>query len=135
MWECPKCERVFKTTNQSHSCGQKTLDDLFENRPDNLILTFDKLLVTVMDWEPNSVGAAVNAIVFTNKKAWLIVKPMTKELDVKFYHDEVLQSGYLKKVSKPYNGKFAHHIRVREPYEINDEVVKLLRIGYEFALK
>jgi len=134
MWECPKCERQFKTINQSHSCSQKTLDDLFDKRPDNLILAFDKLLVTVMAWEPNSVGAAVNAIVFTNKKAWLIVKPMRKELDIKFYHDEVLQSGHLKKVSKPFKGKYAHHIRISEPYEINDEVVKLLRIGFDFAL-
>lgn len=88
-----------------------------------------------MDWMPNSVGAAVNTIVFTNKKAWLVVKPMTKELDLKFYFDEVLQSSYLKKVSKPYNGKFAHHIRVRDPYDLNEEVVKLLRIGYDYALK
>jgi len=89
MWECPKCERIFKTTNQSHSCTNKTLDDLFENRPDNLILTFDKLLVAVMDWEPNSAGASTNTIVFTNKKAWLIVKPMTKELDLKFYLNSI----------------------------------------------
>lgn len=135
MWQCPKCERLFKTTNQSHSCGQKTIDDLFVNRPENLILAFDKLLVTVMDWLPNDAGAAVNTIVFTNKKAWLIVKPMTKELDVKFYYDEVLQSPYLKKVSDFGRNKFAHHIRIREAYEINEEVVKLLKLGYDFAMK
>jgi len=37
MWERPKCERMFKTTNQSYSCSRKNLDDLFENQPDNLI--------------------------------------------------------------------------------------------------
>jgi uncharacterized protein YdhG (YjbR/CyaY superfamily) len=24
MWKCPKCGRVFKNTNQNHSCGDKS---------------------------------------------------------------------------------------------------------------
>jgi uncharacterized protein YdhG (YjbR/CyaY superfamily) len=28
MWQCPKCNRKFKNTNQSHYCGQvKTVDE------------------------------------------------------------------------------------------------------------
>ncbi|MEM6318159.1 MAG: DUF5655 domain-containing protein [Bacteroidota bacterium] len=134
MWQCSVCNRLFKTTNQSHVCTTKTLDDLFEGKPDNLILAFDKILVTVMDWEPNSVGASKNAVVFTNRKAWLIVKPMSKELDVKFYNDEVIQSPVLKKTSPWGKNKFGHHIRIREAYEINEEVVRLLRIGFDYAL-
>jgi len=46
----------------------------------------------------------------------------------------LLGGKHLKRVSKPFKGKYAHHIRISEPYEINDEVVKLLRIGFDFAL-
>ncbi len=84
MWTCPRCERQFKTRNQSHSCVTKSLDELFAKCPDHLLLAFDRLLSAVMEWEPISVGASQNTVVFTNKKAWLIVRPMRKELDVKF---------------------------------------------------
>ena len=27
MWQCPKCERIFKNTNQDHYCGNiETID-------------------------------------------------------------------------------------------------------------
>jgi hypothetical protein len=36
----------------------------------------------------DSVGASKNAIIFTNRKVWLIIRPMKEKLDVKFYYDE-----------------------------------------------
>ncbi len=62
------------------------MGELFLGKPDELVLALDKLLVLTADWQPNEVGVAKNAIVSTSKKAWLIVKPMSKKLDIKFYH-------------------------------------------------
>lgn len=132
MWTCPKCERKFKIDNQSHYCTDTTIDDLFEGKPDNLLLAFDRLLIAVMEWEPMSVGTSVNTVIFTNAKAWLIVRPMSKELDLKFYYDQALQSPVLKKVS-PWGKKFAHHIRVKNEEEVNEEVIRLLKKGYTYA--
>ncbi len=98
MYTCPKCERKFKVNNQSHMCTTKTIDDLFENRADNVVLAFESVLNVTMDWEPQSIGASVNTVIFTNKKAWLIVRPMTKELDLKFYYSEPLDSGLVFKI-------------------------------------
>jgi len=135
MWTCPKCERQFKTTNQSHACGVATLDDLFEGKPDHLLLAFDRILAEVIDWQPCSVGAAKKAVVFTSKKAWLIVRPMKKELDLKFYYEEELRSGLLKKVAPWTRNKFAHHIRVQGPEDITPQLLDLLRIGHTYSLE
>lgn len=78
-------------------------------------------------------GTARKAIVFTSTKAWLIVRPMTKELDLKFYYGEPLNSGVLKKV-QPYNKKFAHHIRIKNENQLNEEVFRLLKKGHEYTL-
>ncbi|MDP5172372.1 MAG: DUF5655 domain-containing protein [Bacteroidia bacterium] len=134
MWTCPNCQRLFKTTNQSHTCVDTTIDDLFADRPDHLVLAFDAILQHVMMWEPNSVGASRYAVVFANSKAWLIVKPMTKELDVKFYHDSPIDHHRIKKVVD-YGGKYAHHLRVSEEHEVNGEFLKLLKMGYDYALE
>ena len=34
MWECPKCGRTFKNTNQDHYCGEapKTIEEYIENQ-------------------------------------------------------------------------------------------------------
>ncbi len=36
MWECPKCGRTFKKTNQDHYCGQAptTIDEYIERQPE-----------------------------------------------------------------------------------------------------
>jgi len=133
MWTCPKCERKFKTSNQSHSCTKVRLDDLFAGKPPELLLAFDGILYRVMEWEPNNVGTATKAIVFTNKKAWLIIKPMSKELDVKFYHTENIQSPYIKKSSQ-WGKKWAHQIRIQNADQIDEEFLRLLRIGFDYAM-
>ncbi len=134
MWTCPNCERIFKSTNQSHSCNEKTLDELFEGKPDDVLLAFDRIMTEVVNWEPCSLGAAKKAVVFTSKKAWLIARPMTKVLDVKFYNDEPLDSRIIHKIDI-WGKKYAHHIRLKNEDEVTEEVFKLLKIGHKFSLK
>lgn len=133
MWNCPRCRRPFHSTNQSHMCSDNTVDDIFSGKPDDLLLAFDDLLVAVIDWQPNDVSAAKKAIVFTNKRAWLIVRPMSKLLDIAFYTDGPLVSPFLHKSAPSMGKKHRHQIRVSGPGEINAEMLELLRVGYDFG--
>jgi len=114
-------------------CSTKDMGELFVDKPDELVLAFDAIIEGTSHWEPNTVGASINTIVFTSQKAWLIVKPMTKELDVKFYFDEILESDALKKVSA-FGKKYAHHIRLKSVEEVDAEVFRLLKMGHEYSL-
>lgn len=134
MWTCPKCERRFKNDNQSHYCTNKSIDELFEGKPEDLILAFDKILIHVYEFGEVSIGASVNTVIFTNRKAFLILRPMSKVLDLKFYYDEALKSGKIHKVGA-YGKKYYHHIRVKDEYEVDDEVIQLLKKGYNQGLK
>ena len=133
MWRCEKCNRRFKSKNQSHSCTDIDMGELFIGKPDELVLAFDKLLHLVVTWKPNEVATATKSIVFTSHKAWLIVKPMKSVLDIKFYLDRELTSSRIFKRSK-WGKKFAHHIRISHQDEIDDEVVKLIKHGFEFSI-
>lgn len=133
MWICPKCNRNFKTNNQSHSCTNITIDDLFKGKNPDLVLVFDKLLSEIIHWEPTNVGTSQNTIIFTSTKAWLIVRPMTKVLDLKFYLNERLNHHKLHKVTT-WGKKYAHHIRVTSESDLTTEIYKLLRKGFEFTL-
>ena len=38
MWECPKCGRIFKKTNQDHYCGPApaTIEEYIERQPEDV---------------------------------------------------------------------------------------------------
>tara|TARA_R110002049_G_scaffold20846_4_gene76605 strand:- start:668 stop:1000 length:333 start_codon:yes stop_codon:yes gene_type:complete len=110
------------------------MGELFLGKPDEMVLAFDALLQTTSSWSPNSVGTATHSIVFTNSKAWLIVKPMKTVLDIKFYYHEEIPSDRFHKISN-YFGKYAHHIRVSDAEQLDNEFFELIKKGYDYALK
>ncbi len=110
------------------------MDDIFAEAPDHLLLAFDRILQHVMVWEPCTVGPARKSVVFANKAAWLIIKPMSKQLDVKFYYGSPIDHAKVKRITE-YRGKYAHHIRVSNEEEITTEVLELLKMGYDFAME
>ena len=75
----------------------KDIGELFVGKPDELVLAFAEITQEVEQWEPCTYGSSIHSIVFTSHKAWLIIKPMKTELDVKFYTDTALDSTILKK--------------------------------------
>lgn len=115
-------------------CTTKDVGELFINKSDELVLAFDKIMTLVMSWKPNDMGASIHSVVFTNKKAWLIIKPMKSTLDVKFYYQERIDSQVIKKYTA-YPNKLAHHIRIASEDEVTREVVELLRNGYDYAMQ
>lgn len=134
MWTCPECNRNFKTTNQFHMCVKKDIGELFLDKPDDLVLAYDAILQATESWTPNTYGASVHSIIFTSKKAWMIIKPMKKELDVKFYYHEPIESDLIKKRSRM-GKKYGHHIRISDEWQVNPPMIDLLKMGYDFSLQ
>ncbi len=103
---------------------------MFEGRPPELLLAFDQLLVTVADWPEVAVSATSNCVVFLHKKTFLVVRPMKKELDIKFYLAEP-KPGFPVIKTAGERTKTAHHVRVRQPEDLTSAVYRLLRSSWE----
>ncbi|MEM9329560.1 MAG: DUF5655 domain-containing protein [Bacteroidota bacterium] len=134
MWTCPKCSRQFQKTNQSHICIKKDVGELFIDKSDDLVLAYDSIYQVVMQWQPNVASASTKSVVFTSKRAWMIIKPMRKVLDVKFYCAEVIESDLIHRRVE-YGHKFAYHLRVSHELEVSSELLALLRYGYDYSVR
>ena len=130
MWTCPKCERDLKNPNQWHNCVKVSIDSLFEGKSEELVLVFDKLLSEIIDLENIAVSATQNCIVFVHNQTFLIIRPMKKQLDLKFYtqskQDEfpILKSIF-------YSGKYENHIRISLLSELSPLVHTYIKQSYQ----
>jgi hypothetical protein len=129
-WICPKCERELPKPEQRHYCARVSLDSLFLGRPPELVLMFDKLLAEVADWEGVLVGITPNCIVFTRRLTFLVIRPMKKELDLKFYSSVAHpEKPILKSIAS--GNKFENHIRIALLDDLRPALFKYLRESYQ----
>jgi membrane protease subunit (stomatin/prohibitin family) len=130
MWTCPKCERELKNPNQWHNCVKVSIDSLFEGKAEELVFVFDKLLSEIIDWKNVAVSATQNCIVFVHNQTFLIIRPMKKELDLKFYSaTQQEEEPIIKSVS--YSGKFENHIRVSKLEDLTQSVYTYIKQSYQ----
>lgn len=125
-WKCPQCDRTLKNANQWHCCINQDIDNLFIGKPKELMFAFDKILSVVVDFENVEISATKNCVVFFKTQTFLVIKPMKKELNIKFY------------LSEPYNifpickvalcGKqHEHHIRLSTIEEVNPQLFSFIK--------
>lgn len=129
-WVCPKCERELKSETQTHYCAKVNLDTLFEGKSAELVLTFDKLLLAVADWDDIAISNTPNCVVFVHNQTFLVIRPMKASLDVKFY-STVAPSGIILNKSYIYSGRYANHIRISRLEDITPGILRYIRDSYE----
>lgn len=127
---CPKCARPLTKQNSWHYCQKTNIKTLFENKPKELLAVFKKLQAQVGRWPGVSFSAAKTCVVFIAAKTFLVVKVMKQELDLKFVLPHETDAFPIYKQAK-YGNKLEHYIRLREPADLDSDVLALLRQSYE----
>jgi hypothetical protein len=130
MYTCPKCERELRNPKQWHNCVKVNIDSLFEGKAKELVFVFDKLLSEIVDWKDVAVSATQNCIVFVHNQTFLIIRPMKKELDLKFYSATQQEEEPILK-SLLYSGKFENHIRVSKLEDLTQNVYAFIKQSYQ----
>jgi hypothetical protein len=134
MHTCPKCERDLKNPNQWHNCVKVSIDSLFESKAAELVLVFDKLLSEIIDWENVAVSATQNCIVFVHNQTFLIIRPMKKQLDLKFYSATQQEDELILK-SVFYSGKYENHIRLSSISDLKTNVYTYIKQSYKLLYR
>lgn len=134
MWSCPVCKRKFNKEDQRHTCSTKDVGELFINRSDELVLLYDALASVIGNWDNVEIRAATHSVVFSVGRAFLVLKPMKDQLDLKIYLNEELESELFFKVNK-YYGRFQCQIRLQNEWQITEDFLGLVGLSYNEALQ
>jgi hypothetical protein len=126
---CPNCNRVLRSLNGYHYCKEVAIDDLFINKSDEIVLAFDRLLLTVADWEDTEISGTKNCIVFVRNKTFLVAKPMTKCLEIKFYSNELIEDDELYKCHL-WNSKYEGIVRIQNENQLKPKHFQYFKNSY-----
>ncbi len=129
---CPHCKRILHNINAYHYCKEVAIDDLFLKKPDEVLLAFDRLLEHVAAWENVEISATKNCIVFVKNKTFLVAKPMTKCLEIKFYSSEIIDDESLYKCHL-WNSKYEGIIRVQNEEALTPQYFDYFRASYSIS--
>ena len=127
---CPKCNRPLTKERSWHYCKQINIDSLFQGKPKELLLLFDKLMAEVGSWPGVSASATKTCVVFITAKTFLVVKVMKQELDLKFVLPQETDDFPIYK-TVAYGKKLEHYIRLREEEDLDNDVIRLLKASYQ----
>lgn len=114
---CPHCKRAIRSLGSFHYCKEVAIDDLFYNKPDEVVLAFDSLLQQLSTWPDVEFSATKNCVVFVRNKTFLVAKPMLKCLEIKFYSNDLIEDDDLYKCHL-WNSKYEAIIRVTDENQL-----------------
>lgn len=129
---CPNCKRTLRNVNAWHYCKEVEIDDLFLDKSDEIVLAFDRIMQQVSEWEVVSVSGTKNCVVFVRNKTFLVIKPMKKWLEVKFYSEKVIDDDALHKCHA-WNSKFECIFRFENEHQIANSFFDYFKKSYEIS--
>lgn len=134
-WTCPKCKRVFGRRNQSHlRCEPaRSRQDYFASAK-----PWEEPLLTAVEAHFEGVGDIIVdplevGILLKNGPMFAELRPKAKWTALGFNLGRKLTSGKLSRKVVSHGKKYFHVINVREPDELDDEILGWLTEAYHLA--
>lgn len=127
MWICPKCNRQFRSINQSHSCVQTSIEDLFITKPDVVKLVYNKLHEKCMAFGKFSIDTTKSCIYFMEPERFLVIKPQNNGLILEFVLNTKNDVFPVIKVFDLGKGRFAHRLKLDEPDDVNAQIINWIK--------
>jgi hypothetical protein len=123
LWTCPHCGAKLVTKNMWHSCGNFSIDALFEKCQPNVRKTFEALRKAV---EAAAKDVAVvpqkTRAVFQLRTRFISVYPRKDHLLAGFIFTEKVRDECFVKIEGPITGAYVHYARLGGPKDIDSAV-------------
>ena len=137
MWTCPLCGQQFVNNNQVHSCNDKTLADYLKGKTDHTISLFWHFVQQYQGVGKVSIHPTKSMIAFAAKKRIAYITRLGRDfVDITFPFNKAYTDNlcFHKIAQVPGTSQYNHHFRMLHQDDINEEVLRFMRLAYEEGL-
>ena len=131
LWTCPACRRQFKNRNQSHSCGQFTVEQLLAGMPPQIVELYERLDDVIRRCGEVVVAPTKTRVLFKVRTVFASVAVSKNWLDVVFVLGRRLKHRRIKKAQEEYPG-IVHFLRIEKAEDLNTDLVGWLQDAYGY---
>jgi Domain of unknown function (DUF5655) len=131
LWTCPACRRQFKNRNQSHSCGQFTVEQLLAAKPPEIVELYKRLDDVIRRCGEVVVAPTKTRVLFKVRTVFASVAVSKNWLDVVFVLGRRLKHRRIKKAQEEYPG-IVHFLRIEKAEDLDTDLVGWLQDAYDY---
>lgn len=136
MWTCPKCKRIFKRKDQSHSCILISKESLFTKRSPELKKLYDKIVKEVNKFgKYREETMKPDVIFFKTKSTFLGIKVKKNHLDVEFYLEKLENVLPVTKYLQTSKNRVVHLVPIDQREDINKQLISWIKRSYDLVSK
>lgn len=131
LWTCPKCNRQFANTNQSHSCAAFFVEDFLRGKDAKAVALYEAFAALVRECGPVKLAPAKTRIGFQVRMIFAAVNKLGRNgLDAHVILTRRLDHPRFTRIEEISPTCYVHHFRIKEPSELDDEVRAWLKEAY-----
>jgi hypothetical protein len=133
MWICPACKHKFFNSNQSHSCGDYSVDGFLEGKSKKGIELFHYFIAEYKKIGPLELPPVKTRVALLSKMRFCSINKIGDGfIDVhlvltKQYADNL----FFYKIENLGDRFFVHHMKLYDFSDVNDEVKNYMKLAYD----
>jgi hypothetical protein len=131
LWTCPRCRRQFKNRNQAHSCGQFTVEQLLDGKPQDIVELYDRLERLIGSCGEVVVAPTKTRVLFKVRTVFATVAVSKNWLDVVFVLGRRSRHRRIKKAQEEYPG-IVHFLRIENEEDLDADLTSWLQEAYDY---
>ncbi len=133
-WTCPRCDRAFGRTNQSHVCVPGgTVDETFAGRPPAQRAAYDAIMAHLGTLGPVHLDPVAVGVFLTSDRRFAEIRPMARALSVEILADEAVDHPRAIRSQRISANRFWSTVRLHGPDDVDDDLRRWLTIAYDDA--
>jgi hypothetical protein len=133
-WQCPTCGREFRQRTREHSCQIGTLDDHLVKLPIAIQQTVHAIRAILDGCGPCQFLPLKTMITLRGVRNFGGITLTRARVDLGFFLHRPIVSRRMHRVER-YGTKFAHHIHLTSPAEVDADVADWLRESYALGIE
>jgi len=130
LWTCPRCRRRFKNRNQAHSCGQFTVEQLLDGKPQEIVELYRQVDDLIRRCGEVVVAPTKTRVLFKVRTVFATVAVTKNWLDLVFVLGRRLKHRRIRKAQEEYPG-IVHFLRIEKADDLDDDLAGWLQEAYD----